>query len=50
MRATQVRHAFDILNKRGLVELGPALDEQSPYERMWLGNEGSCRCTFPPIA
>lgn len=40
MRVTQVRNALDILNKRGLVELGPALDEQSPYDRMWLGNEG----------
>jgi hypothetical protein len=40
MRATQVRNALDILNRRGLVELGPALDHSSSYERMWLRSEG----------
>lgn len=40
MRADQVRRALDILNKRGLVELGPARDKHSPYDQMWLCNEG----------
>lgn len=40
MRAAQVRNALDILAGRGLVELGPDLEEQSPYDRMWLANEG----------
>jgi len=40
MRGVQVRKALDILSERGLVELGPALDEQTPYDRMWLMNEG----------